>query len=106
MLKKLIKKMIGEELAAASGKPDLSSKVSELEAENAALKKQLAEVGPAKRLAKLKEMAAQVPAGATGMGMMAVIENGVVKNVELKSKADLDAVIARAEKGEVEIFLS
>jgi hypothetical protein len=106
MLKNLIRKIVGEEIAAQTGKPDLSTKVSELEKENAELKAKLENSGAAKRLSKVKEMAAAIPAGAQGMGMIAVIEDGVAKNVELKSKADLEAVIARAEKGEVEILLS
>ena len=104
MFKKLIKKIVGEELAAASGKPDQSARIAELEAQNAELKTKLESSGAQKALAKLKELAATVPAGAQGGGMIAVIEDGVVKNLALKSRADLDAVIARAEKGELEVL--
>lgn len=104
MLKKLIKRIVGEELAAASGKPDQSSRIAELEAQNAELKAKLESSSAQKALTKLKALAATVPAGAQGGGMIAVIEGGVVKNLSLSSKADLDAVISRAEKGELEVL--
>lgn len=109
MLRKLIKSIVGEELAAASGKSttvDNSARVSELESENAKLKEQLANSASSKRLAKLKELAEQIPDGAQGMGMIAVIEDGTLKNITLKSKADLLEVVSRAEKGELEVFSS
>ena len=104
MLKKFIKKMIGEELAAQSSKPDQSAELAKLQAENAELKAKLESSSAAKALSKLKEMAAGIPDGAQGGGMIAVIEGGVVKNLSLSSKADLTAVIARAEKGELEVL--
>lgn len=101
MLKKLIKKLVGEEIASTSSQ---TARLAELEAQNAALKAKLEESGPAKRLAKLKEIASKIPAGAQGMGMIAVIKDGTLQNITLKSKADLEDVIAKAEKGELEIF--
>lgn len=106
MLRGLIKKIVGEELTKQSGKPDDSARLAELESENAKLKEQLASSGAAKRLARLKELADQIPEGAQGMGMIAVIEDGTIKNISLKSKADLLDVVARAEKGELEVFSS
>lgn len=104
MLKRLIKKIVGEELAAQSGRPDPSIRIAELEKENAALKAKVESSGAAKALAKLKEMAAQIPANAQGAGMIAVIEGGSVKNLTLENRAALDTVIARAEAGELEIL--
>ena len=104
MFKKLIKKLVGEELASQTGKSELMAEVEALKAENARLQAKLDSSPAKKALDKLKALAATVPAGAQGGGMVAVIENGVVKNIELKSKADLDAVITRAEAGELEVF--
>ena len=104
MLKKLIRKMVGEAMAEEKSKPDLSIELAALKAENAELKAKLENSAASKSLAKLKEMAAGIPDGAQGGGMIAVIENGVVKNLSLSSKADLTAVIARAEAGELEVL--
>ncbi|HBI00547.1 MAG TPA: hypothetical protein DDY18_02880 [Flavobacterium sp.] len=106
MLRGLIKKIVGEELTKQSGKADDSARLVELESENAKLKEQLANSGATKRLTRLKELAAQIPDGAQGMGMIAVIEDGTIKNITLKSKADLLEVVSRAEKGELEVFSS
>ena len=104
MLKRLIKKIVGEELAAQAGQPSQAERLAQLEKENAELKEKLESSGAARRLKQLKEMVNEIPAGAQGMGMIAVIENGTVRNLELKSRADLEAVVARAEKGELEVL--
>jgi hypothetical protein len=104
MIKNLIRKMVGEAMAEQSNKPDLSIQLAALKAENAELKAKLENSTASKSLAKLKQMAAGIPDGAQGGGMIAVIENGVVKNLTLSSKADLTAVIARAEANELEIL--
>ena len=104
MLRKLIAKMVGEELSAQTGKTSQAERLAALESENAALKEKLENSSAAKRLKRLKDMVASIPAGAQGMGMIAVIEDGTVRNLELKSKADLEAVVERAEKGELEVL--
>lgn len=105
MFRKLVKSVVKEVLGETSGKNDQAERLAQLEAENAKLKAQAENSGAAKRLAKLKEIAAGIPDGAQGMGMIAVLEDGVMKSLALKSKSDLNEVIAKAEKGELEIFL-
>jgi uncharacterized protein YlxW (UPF0749 family) len=106
MLKNLIRKMVSEAMTEQTSKPDQAAEISRLQselsaerAEKAKLQEKLESSSASKALVKLKELAATVPDGAQGGGMIAVIENGVVKNLTLSSKADLTAVIARAEAG-------
>lgn len=113
MLQKLIEKAVAKAMNKQAGKPDqseeiarLQKEVSELQNKNTELQGQIENSGPAKRLAKLKEMAASIPAGAQGVGQIPILEDGAMKNVPLKSKQDLEDIIARAERGEIEVFLS
>lgn len=96
--------MVGEALAEKSGQQDQTAQILELQAQIKALQDKAASSSAAKALTKLKALAATVPDNAQGGGMVAVIENGVVKNLSLSSKADLNAVIDRAEKGELEVL--
>ena len=106
MLKKLIKKLVNEAMAEKSGKPDQSAELKALQDENTRLKEQLANSGATKRLETLKTLVAGIPDNAQGMGSIAVLEDGAIKNVSLKSKKDLTDLVARAEKGEIEVLLS
>lgn len=113
MLKGLIEKMVDKAINAKmnAGTSDRSAEIQALQAEIATLKTEKDALqakidgsSAAKALVKLKEMAAGIPENAQGRGMIAVIENGVVKNVELNSRADLNAIITRAENGELEVL--
>ena len=106
MFKGLIKKMISEVLADKSGQADQLAEIASLKAANSKLQEKLESSSASKGLKKLKEIAAAIPAGAQGMGAIAILENGVMKTVELKSVADLQAVITRAENNEIEVVLS
>lgn len=113
MLQKLVEKMVNKALAKQSSAPDQSAEIESLKkqietlkGQNETLKGQLESSGAAKRLAKLKEAAAAIPAGATGVGSVSIIEDGIMKSVPLKTKKDLEDVIARAEKNEIEVFSS